>query len=124
LISLAGPASNFLTAILFSLLYRLVLPFIPGPAYFWAVAFIKSTVIINLGLGIFNLLPLYPLDGSKILLGILPAGLSEEIGQTLSTYGIIILLAFFFLPLPGGGSLISAILEPTLFFLLKIFLGS
>ena len=73
LVSIAGPAMNFLLAILFAIVYY-------GIFKFTGVSFINSTtgllirltVSINVGLGLFNLIPLPPLDGSKVIMPFLP----------------------------------------------------
>ncbi len=67
LVSLAGPAMNLLLAFLFGLLYKITL----GLNDFVTYLFLYS-MIVNVGLGVFNLLPLPPLDGSKILASLLP----------------------------------------------------
>lgn len=71
LVSFAGPAMNFILAIVFMVILCLIVKFAPmfiiskvGSIIF---TIIQLTVSINLGLGIFNLIPLPPLDGSKIL---------------------------------------------------------
>ena len=68
---------NFITAIIFSLIYCAIIKF-AGIAFTLTnvgtivIAIILSIVTMNIGLGVFNLLPLPPLDGSKIFLPILP----------------------------------------------------
>ena len=73
LVSAAGPVSNILLALLFGLTYRALSAM--GIAYsmhpYFKVMF-QLAVIINLGLSFFNLIPIPPLDGSKILMGLLP----------------------------------------------------
>ena len=77
IVSFAGPLMNFITAIIFSLIYCAIIKF-AGIAFTLTnvgtivIAIILSIVTMNIGLGVFNLLPLPPLDGSKIFLPILP----------------------------------------------------
>lgn len=77
LVSLAGPAMNFILAIVFSIIYGLLNAFARGFVFTTAGGVINSVIeciiSINVGLGVFNLIPLPPLDGSKILLAFLPS---------------------------------------------------
>lgn len=76
IVSLAGPAINFVLAIIFSIICGLLLKF--GGAFLLTTAggvllsVIEYAISINIGLGVFNLIPLPPLDGSKILAAVLP----------------------------------------------------
>ena len=77
LVSLAGPVMNFILAILFSIILALYLRFgfifvMTNPVGNTLALIIRYTIIINVGLGVFNLIPLPPLDGSKILVALLP----------------------------------------------------
>ena len=77
IVSFAGPLMNFITAIIFSLIYCAIIKF-AGIAFTLTnvgtivIAIILSIVTMNIGLGVFNLLPLPPLDGSKIIMPLLP----------------------------------------------------
>ena len=77
LVALAGPAINLILAVIFSIIYALILAF-GGTAFMLSqTGEIITTIIIyiismNVGLGVFNLIPLPPLDGSKVLVAILP----------------------------------------------------
>lgn len=77
IVSLAGPLMNFILAVISSIFMALMFKFnwfsnIQGEAYYLIVLFVLELVLINVGLGVFNLIPLPPLDGSKILNGLLP----------------------------------------------------
>lgn len=104
LISLAGPASNIALAILFSLIGN----FLPLPPLL--TAFIPSLVVINIVLAVFNLVPIYPLDGEKILLALLPGHTAAEYAGVMRQYGTIILILMIF-PI-FGYSPISALINP------------
>ena len=103
-IGLAGPVSNIIFAITLSVLMR----FLPQSLLLWAI-FI-SVIRLNIILAIFNLIPIHPLDGGKILIGFLPRNLAYEWNAILSKYGMIILL-FLIFPF-FGSSPISAFLTP------------
>jgi Zn-dependent protease len=91
-VALAGPLSNIIIAVLFSLLFRLSGPFSSDSGF----AFIISLIIlINLTLAVFNLVPLPPLDGSKLLFAIFPERLYQMRGF-FERYGMILTLFFIF----------------------------
>ena len=76
LVALAGPAMNLILALIFSIIYALILA-LGGTFIITQSGQIVSTIIVyiismNVGLGVFNLIPLPPLDGSKILVALLP----------------------------------------------------
>ncbi len=77
IVSIAGPAMNLLLALVFSIIYGLLLAFARTFVLTTTVGnviltIIEYTISMNIGLGIFNLIPLPPLDGSKVLLAFLP----------------------------------------------------
>lgn len=93
-VAAAGVLANFGLAIIFGLLIR-VAPYLALPAGVAADLYFIATaiVLINLGLGIFNLVPIPPLDGSKILFTFLPSSLYGVI-SFLETYSFIFLIIF------------------------------
>lgn len=104
LISFAGPASNLLVAFTVSLLAHFF------PAF---SIFVVPFIILNVSLAIFNLVPVHPLDGGKILVGLLPAKYAYDVENFLSRFGTIILI-FLILPSMGGSSLISQFISPVI----------
>lgn len=107
-ISFAGPAANFALAVLFSS----ILHFLPGPGILHLFLFL--VIQYNLLLGFFNLIPVHPLDGFKVVNGFLPPNLSYQWLQ-MAPFGIWIL---FFLIITG---VIQKVLQPLLnFFLLLL----
>jgi len=77
IVSFAGPLMNFILAIIFSIIYCLIYKFaetefLISTTGVVVMTLIQMTAVINVGLGVFNLIPLPPLDGSKILLPFLP----------------------------------------------------
>ncbi|MGI5840651.1 MAG: site-2 protease family protein [Patescibacteria group bacterium] len=102
LISLAGPLSNLLLALATSLLIRsFSLYLIP----------LYILVAVNVSLAIFNLLPIPPLDGSKIFLNLLPIESSAEWEDSLTRYGPILLIIVLFFPI-NGSNIVGLILSP------------
>lgn len=116
LISFAGPIANLLTAALFALPYRWNL--IPNSSLTFEL--ILTVVSLNIGLAVFNLIPIYPLDGFRIVGGLLPDRLSLY-WQSFAHYGLIFLL--FLVLLPSNYSLIGSFVVPLSRTILKLILG-
>ncbi|PIS09023.1 site-2 protease family protein [Candidatus Beckwithbacteria bacterium CG10_big_fil_rev_8_21_14_0_10_34_10] len=108
LVSLAGPLSNFILAGLISLIIKF-LPLTLNPLLIFS--FIYPFLAINIGLGVFNLIPIPPLDGSKVLTGLLPTNLALKVEETMAEYGLILLIAIL-LPIFNGTSLASIVIFP------------
>jgi len=114
LVSFAGPLSNLIIAIFFSILARLF----PGG---FVVDLAYAIILLNVSLAIFNLVPIHPLDGGHILVGLVNPEEARKIELFLNRYGNIILI-FLIFPTFGGSSIISMITSPLINFLLKILL--
>ena len=106
--ALAGPVSNFLLSLLMLFLASLLYRFAPVTGFtVWLLSFLMVTARLSVGLGLFNLLPVPPLDGSKVLFALLP----ERAYLTLMRYerfGMLVLLLMVWLDV-GGSYLSSAI---------------
>jgi len=115
-VSLAGPGSNLILAILSAIIIH-ILPLNPLVG-----AILFSLIKYNILLAIFNLIPIPPLDGSKLFLNLLPETQAAEWASTLDRYGFIILAALLFLPV-GGSNIINLIISPIINFLLHLLIG-
>jgi Zn-dependent protease len=125
MVAAAGPASNLIMAGLASLPIHLGLvdwrsPFlIPSSVSSWGLneyagLFLSSIIIFNVILAVFNFLPLAPLDGFAVAVGLLPRDLGRQVAQ-LEKYGPGILMLLFFLPFITNGQVsIFRLIEPVI----------
>lgn len=113
LIALAGPTSNILLAIVLALIIRFI------PMGDFLIASLIAVINLNVILAVFNLLPIHPLDGGKILIGLAPKDVASEWDQLLNQYGIFILLLLV-LPLYNGSSPLFALMGPIVNFILSL----
>ena len=102
LISLAGPAVNLVLATLLALILKF------SPSSLFSV-FLIPIILININLAIFNLLPVPPLDGAKILYGFLPRDWADEYNDFMGRYGTILLILLI-IPIGGSSLAINLIL--------------
>lgn len=106
LVALAGPFTNFILAIVFGLLLYAALVWLPyngfkdNNVYIFALSSLHAGIIINFGLGWLNLIPVPPLDGSKLLAWFLPPNLAWKF-MSMGKYGFIIFLILLFTGLLG-----------------------
>jgi Zn-dependent protease len=119
IISLAGPISNLILALILSLLLKLFIFFKIKILYTIGNLFFVPVIYLNVVLAVFNFLPFHPLDGFKIVGGILPEKQAKE-WYELEKYGLIFLLMMFF-PL-GKSSMIDLLIRPAVSFLTNLLL--
>lgn len=116
-ISIAGPSSNFILAIVLALLLKLFIFLQLNFLIIIGSIIFVPMIRMNIVLGIFNLLPIHPMDGFKIIEGILPEEKAHEWKQ-LQRFGMIFLLLLIF-PI-AGSSMLSGFLIPAVNFLFNL----
>jgi Zn-dependent protease len=137
LTAVAGPLSNFIVAAVAGLPIKLDLvpwssPFNRTNAILLSVngwelkeylsVYLSAIVLFSLILGVFNLIPIAPLDGFKVAVGFLPRDISVEFAR-LEQYGPLILITLFLLPFFTGTFLLFEVMEPVIKLLARLFAG-
>jgi len=123
IVAIAGPISNLILAIVGALPLRYLIanPALAAQMPPLVIQVLGTFVLINLVLMLFNLVPIPPLDGSKVLFAFLPPQTAWRWRPVLEQYGLILLLLVFFLP--PGDSIGGRILVPVLDALTQILVG-
>ena len=111
IVAVAGPVMNFLLAIVFGLIYCGLIKFAPRVLFLLNGTFdtiLLYAIIVNVGLGVFNLIPLPPLDGSKVLMHFLPYNAKRWFEERTQLFYIIFLVIWI---TPLAGSITSPIIN-------------
>ena len=125
-VALAGPATNILLALLAAAAFHLV-DIVPNGASQWVFDNLKNAVVLNVILAVFNMLPIPPLDGGRVAVGLLPDVLARPLSRV-EPYGMIILIGILIvLPLAGGQfglnlDIISAIIRTSTGYVIRLIL--
>ena len=125
-VALAGPATNIALALIAAAAFHL-LPFAPDNSAQWIADNLKNALVINVVLAVFNMLPIPPLDGGRVAVGLLPNFLAVPLSR-LEPFGMLILIGFLILlPLAGQQlglnlDVISAILRTSTGYVIQLIL--
>jgi len=114
-VSLWGPLSNILTAVVVGLILRFTAPFLTSPI----ALFLLILMFVSCSLAFFNLLPIFPLDGSHILEALLPVDKAQAFARFSHTYGFAILIGLLFF----GHNIFPIIIGWPTDFLVSLILG-
>jgi Zn-dependent protease len=125
-IALAGPISNVILALLFGTLLRVLdaVPIELGGSIASAalIRMVAWSVVLNLGLAAFNMIPIYPLDGSRVLTGLLTPQLAARY-QSLEPIGPFLILGIVLLGSLSGVSVIGMVVGPVVSHVGRLFTG-
>lgn len=110
-VALAGPISNIILGSTIGIISLTT-------GYFNEILYIIA--IVNFSLAVFNLIPIPPLDGSKVFLNLMPVEKAYEWEKAFERYGFFIVAACLFLPI-GGSNIINIIVSPIVYYISNLF---
>jgi Zn-dependent protease len=119
LVSFAGPLSNFFLAILFSLIIKGILIFFGDVTtkttltlFSVFIEICSASILVNVGLGVFNLLPIPPLDGSNMIMVLMPKNIAVKFNK-FGRYGFFLIILLFFT------GIVQRIILPIVYFIVS-----
>lgn len=110
-VAAAGPIANLLVAAVAAIPLRLLMAMDVGPEFAMVGNVLDLIVLYSIILGLFNLMPIPPLDGGAILLSLVSRQTAWQLRPVLSQYGFLILIVLFFIPI-GGSTIGGRVLFP------------
>ena len=100
IVSIAGPLTNFILSIIFTIIYYAICVFTPKFIYTdignIIGTMVYATILVNIGLGVFNLIPIHPLDGEKIFRLVMPYKVKNWIDTNMQTIYVVFLVLWVF----------------------------
>lgn len=126
LVGIAGPLSNIISALGFGIIFRLIMinrVLVSSPLFLFIIQLLAGAIILNLAFAVFNILPIFPLDGSHILKGLLPPHLAYKYSQY-DRQLMMILLGIIFISYFAHISILGFIVWPPVDIMARLFSGT
>lgn len=111
--AIVGPLSNILFAGFLVLTLKIASIYLSGPGlYYLQYALVQAILIIGVNLVVFNLIPISPLDGERVLMFLLPPAIRSKVEPVMSRFGLFLIILLILPILPGGYSVLSYVILP------------